>query len=287
MTFLFNIGFLNFRFIDAIDVLLVTFLLYQLYKLLRGTVAVKIFLGVLVIYLIYLTVDALGMELMSSIIGQFIGVGVLAAIIVFQQEIRRFLLLVGKTNPFDNKLLSRFISKKHDYNHCSEEEIEIILTTMKTLSATRTGALIVLPKSTELKFFSETGHELDAKLSKPLLLSIFNKESPLHDGAVIIKKGRISAASCIMPVSDAENLPESFGLRHRAAVGMTSETDAIVLIVSEETGLISLSESSKVEYNLSIAELRKKIHQLLEGEEIDQTSLSSFQIKLPSLFKKV
>jgi len=273
LIFLFNIGFLTFRFIDALDILLVTFLLYQLYKLLRGTVAVKIFLGILLIYLFYLMVNALGMELMTSIIGQFIGVGVLAAIIVFQQEIRRFLLLVGKTNPFDNKFIGKIFSKKNEQSNFSEEDIEIVLNTLKTLSATRTGALIVFPRSSELKFYAETGQSLDAILSKALLISIFNKESPLHDGAVIINKGRVVASGCIMPVSDDDGLPQHFGLRHRAALGMSSETDALVLIVSEETGLLSMSADSKVSYNLSIAALRKKILKLLviKGEEDDNS----------------
>lgn len=259
MIYVFNIGFLNFRLVDAIDILLVTFLLYKMYELLRGTVAVRIFIGILAVYLTYLVVDGLGMELLSTIFGQFIGVGVLAAFILFQQEIRKFLLIVGKTNPFDNKVMHKIFIKKNEQSNYAPQDIEEMLDAIKTLSATRTGALIVLPKSSELRFYVETGQLLDANLSKPLLLSIFNKESPLHDGGVIIYKGKVVASSCILPVTDKDDLPQHYGLRHRAAVGMTEETDASVIIVSEETGLMSFCMNGEMEYNLSIHDLRKNL----------------------------
>ncbi|MFK7899452.1 MAG: diadenylate cyclase CdaA [Cyclobacteriaceae bacterium] len=267
MIQLIAIGFLSFRFIDLLDILLVTFLLFQLYKLLKGTVAIRIFLGILAIYLIYLVVHALGMELLSSIFGQFIGVGVLAAIILFQQEIRRFLLLIGKTNPLNNKMVGKLL-KKGTNQGVALDEINIVLDSLKTLSATRTGALIVFPGSTELRFYANTGVELNAKLSKPLLISIFNKESPLHDGAVILSKGRVAAACCIMPVSENEEIQQSMGLRHRAAIGIAEVTDAVVLIVSEETGLISFCTEGIIEHNLPLAEVRKKLNEHLLSEEV-------------------
>lgn len=267
MIYLFSIGFLEVSWVDVIDIMLVSILLYQVYKLMRGSVAVKIFLGVLSLYLIYLIVRAAQMELLGLILGQFMGVGVLAAIILFQPEIRKFLLLIGKTTDFNkgNFFNSLFVWKrrtpKEAYN------ITPIIEAAKTLGGTNTGALIVLSKDSELKFYAESGDIIDAYLSKRLLLSIFNKHSPLHDGAVIIFKGKIKAARCILPVSENDALPAQFGLRHRAALGMSEITDTMVLIVSEETGQFSLARNGKLLHNLSPQELRKKINDYLTTED--------------------
>lgn len=267
MIYLFSIGFLEVSWVDVIDIMLVSILLYQVYKLMRGSVAVKIFLGVLSLYMIYLIVRAAQMELLGLILGQFMGVGVLAAIILFQPEIRKFLLLIGKTTDFNkgNFFNGLFVwkrrSPKEAYN------ITPIIEASKTLGGTNTGALIVLSKDSELKFYAESGDIIDAYLSKRLLLSIFNKHSPLHDGAVIIFKGKIKAARCILPVSENDALPAQFGLRHRAALGMSEITDTMVLIVSEETGQFSLARNGKLLHNLSPQELRKKINDYLTTED--------------------
>ena len=267
MIYLFSIGFLEVSWVDVIDIMLVSILLYQVYKLMRGSVAVKIFLGVLSLYLIYLIVRAAQMELLGLILGQFMGVGVLAAIILFQPEIRKFLLLIGKTTDFNkgNLLNGLFVWKKkaarESYN------ITPIIEASKSLGGTNTGALIVLSKDSELKFYAESGDIIDAYLSKRLLLSIFNKHSPLHDGAVIIFKGKIKAARCILPVSESDSLPAQFGLRHRAALGMSEITDTLILIVSEETGQFSLAKNGKLMHNLSPQELRKKINEYLTAEQ--------------------
>lgn len=265
--YLFSIGFLEVSWVDVIDIMLVSILLYQVYKLMRGSVAVKIFLGVLSLYLIYLIVRAAQMELLGLILGQFMGVGVLAAIILFQPEIRKFLLLIGKTTDFNkgNVLKSVFKWKRRR----SEETYNItpIIEAAKTLGGTNTGALIVLSKDSELKFYAESGDIIDAFLSKRLLLSIFNKHSPLHDGAVIIHKGKIKAARCILPVSESDSLPAQFGLRHRAALGMSELTDTMILVVSEETGQFSLARNGKLMHNLSPQELRKKINDYLTMED--------------------
>ncbi|MFL5730269.1 MAG: diadenylate cyclase CdaA [Cytophagaceae bacterium] len=260
MTLLFKIGFIEISWIDIIDILLVSFLLYQLYKLLKGSIAVKIFLGLLSIYLIYLIVKALRMELLTAILGQFIGVGVIAALILFQQEIRKFLLLVGKTTAFNNeKFFGRWPWRR---NSKAKETVNLnpIIDSAKILGSSNTGALIVFAKSSELKFYAESGDILDAQISKRLIISIFQKTSPLHDGAMIISNGRIKAARCILPVSESSELPASFGLRHRAAIGMTEVTDSIVLVVSEETGQISLSVNGKMDTNLSKSELKSKLN---------------------------
>ncbi len=251
-----------------IDIALVAALLYQVYKLLKGSVAIKIFLGFLSLYLIYLLVRALRMELLSAILGQFMGVGVIAAIIIFAPEIRKFLLIVGRSSIFsDDNILKDilfFWRKKEN----SAFNISPIIDASKILAGSNTGALMVISSSTELKFYAESGDIMDAELSKRLLISIFNKYSPLHDGAVIIHKGRIKAARCILPVTERE-VPAQFGLRHRAGIGMSEATDALILVVSEETGQISMMKNGKVLHNLSFQEIREIINDYLNNEDLD------------------
>lgn len=261
MIFLFSVGFLEINLLDIIDILLVTVLLYQLYKLLTGSVALKIFLGLLSIYLLYLVVRAAGMELLSIILGQFMGVGVLAAIILFQPEIRRFLLLIGKTTAFNNDRFFRGFPWKRDQT--DKLSLTPFIEAAKSLAGKNTGALIVFSKSSELKYYAESGDLIDAVVSKRLLMSIFNKYSPLHDGAVIISGNRIKAARCILPVTENNDIPASMGLRHRAAIGLTEVTDSIVLVVSEETGQIALVRNGEVFRNLSSSDLRMKLNHFL------------------------
>jgi diadenylate cyclase len=261
LIFLFSIGFLEIELLDVIDILLVTALLYQLYKLLTGSVALKIFLGLLSIYLLYLVVRAAGMELLTIILGQFMGVGVLAAIILFQPEIRRFLLLIGKTTAFNNDRFFRGFPWRREQT--DKLSLTPFIEAAKSLAGKNTGALIVFAKSSELKYYAESGDLIDAIISKRLLVSIFNKNSPLHDGAVIISGNRVKAARCILPVSENQEIPASMGLRHRAAIGLTEITDSIVLVVSEETGQIAIVRNGEVFRNLSSSDLRLKLNQFL------------------------
>lgn len=251
-----------------IDIALVAALLYQVYKLLKGSVAIKIFLGFLSLYLVYLLVRALRMELLSAILGQFMGVGVIAAIIIFAPEIRKFLLIVGRSSIFsDDNILKDilfFWRKKEN----SAFNISPIIDASKVLAGSNTGALMVISSSTELKFYAESGDIMDAELSKRLLISIFNKYSPLHDGAVIIHKGRIKAARCILPVTERD-VPAQFGLRHRAGIGMSEATDTLILVVSEETGQLSMMKNGKVLHNLSFQEIREIINDYLNNENLD------------------
>ena len=221
------------------------------------------------------------MELLSSILGQFMGVGVLATIILFQQEIRKFLLVIGKSTSFksnDSFFRSFAIWRKQevgDYN------ISPIIDAIKIMSGTNTGALIVFTKDSELKFYVDSGDFIDAEISNRLLLAIFNKYSPLHDGAVIIHKNRIRAARCILPVSENDSLPAQYGLRHRAAVGMSELTDTLILIVSEETGEMSMAKNGIVDRNLSGMEIRQKINEYLSTvvEESNSTEASGKEEK--------
>lgn len=284
MKLLFKIGFLDVSLVNLIDIALVSILIYQVYKLMRGSVAIKIFLGFLSIYLIYLVVSAAQMELLTIILGQFMGVGVLAAIILFQQEIRKFLLIVGKSSIFSNENLWQellFWRKRESLAF----NVTPIIEASKTLSGSSTGALIVLSRNSELKFYAESGDLIDALVSKRLLVSIFNKYSPLHDGGVIIFNGRVKAARCILPVTERE-VPAQFGLRHRAAIGMSEATDSLVLIVSEETGQVSLAKNGKILHNLSFQEVREIINNYLTGEEIDEKFEPVSRSERPQDFKK-
>ena len=263
-----------------VDIALVSFLLYQVYKLLKGSVAIKIFLGFLSIYLVYLLVRALRMELLSSILGQFMGVGVIAAIIIFAPEIRKFLLLIGRSSLLSDDNVWKdilFFWRKKDN---SSFNISPIIDASKTLAGSNTGALMVISKSTELKFYAESGDILDAELSKRLLVSIFNKYSPLHDGAVIIHNGKIKAARCILPVTERE-VPAQFGLRHRAGIGMSEATDAVILIVSEETGQISMAKNGKVLHNMSFQEVRETLNDYLNSLDVDSRfeNLEDYEMK--------
>lgn len=266
MIYLFSIGFLEVKWVDIIDILLVGILLYQVYKLMRGSVALSIFFGFLSLYLLFLVVKAAQMELLTAILGQFMGVGVLAVIVLFQQEIRKFLLLIGKTTTFnrDNFFKSFWRNRQDEHDRIN---ITPIIDSCKSLSGSNTGALIVFSKNSPLKFYAESGDEIDAVVSKRLILSIFNKYSPMHDGAVIIHNNRVKAARCILPVTERDNLPAEFGLRHRAAIGMTELTDTLVVVVSEETGQISTVQNGNIAHNLPTKELRKKINQYLFEEE--------------------
>ncbi|PIQ46919.1 MAG: TIGR00159 family protein [Cytophagales bacterium CG12_big_fil_rev_8_21_14_0_65_40_12] len=270
MIYAFKLGFLDIRWVDIVDILLVSVLLYQVYKLLKGSVAVRVLVGFLSLYLIYLVVKAAQMELLAGILGQFMGVGVLAAIIIFSQEIRKFLLILGKTSFRNSGILeSIFIWRKRRPK--INMNITAVIEAAKSLSGSNTGALMVFSRNTELKFYADSGDLLDAFISKRLLISIFNKYSPLHDGAVILYEGRIKAARCLLPVSERDNLPAQWGLRHRAALGMSEATDTLILIISEETGQMSIARNGKIDNNLSAPEIRKKLNRYLREEEAEST----------------
>ena len=284
----FRLGFLSVGWLDAIDILLVSLLLYHVYKLMKGSVAVKIFGGFLSLYLIYLVVKAAQMELLSSILGQFMGVGVIAAIILFQQEIRKFLLLIGKSTTLnrDTFYKSLFIWRKADN---SQFNITPVIDACKAMSGTETGALIVFSRDSELKFYVDSGDKVDGLISSRLLLSIFNKYSPLHDGAVIIYNGRISAARSILPVSENDNLPAQYGLRHRAAIGMSEVTDTMIVVVSEETGQMSLARNGYIWHNLTALELRRKINEYLfeTGDEAPVGAVTPNEVKEESIQSQI
>jgi uncharacterized protein (TIGR00159 family) len=194
------------------------------------------------------------------------GVGVLAMIILFQPELRKFLLLIGRTTEINRDDLFKTIT---NWRSEPDEEFEIseLIEALKTLKATRTGALIVFTRDIELKFYVETGVPINAEISKPLVLSIFNKNSPLHDGAIIIHKGKIKAARCVLPVSENDNLPTHYGLRHRSAIGMSEITDTLVIAISEETGRLILARNGKYLRALKLKQVEQRVLEYLHKQE--------------------
>lgn len=235
--------FIQIRIVDIIDVVLVALLLYGLYRLLKGTAAISIFIGIVAIFLISQLVNALQMELLSSILGAFVSVGFIALIIIFQPEIRRFLFTIGaKTQTGENKMFHIF---KRKSRHISLDT-DTICQACRAMSDIKQGALIVITRQNTLADIVMTGVTIEAEISKPLIENIFFKNSPLHDGAMIITDNKITAARCILPVTNNTDLPGHYGLRHRAAIGVSENNDCIVIVVSEETGAISLVKEGKI-----------------------------------------
>lgn len=230
--------FLNLRILDVVDIVFVAILLYYLYKLVKGTVAVNIFIGIVIVYLMWKLTELLQMELLSSVLGEFIGVGMFALIVVFQQEIRKFLLMIGSTNFTQRRKFFRQFKFVKDDTQIKTNLIAIVKA-CESMARNYTGALIIIQKSTKLDFIKISGDAMNIELNQPIIESVFFKNSPLHDGAMVIEGNMITATRVILPVSNDRTIPLRFGLRHRAAVGITEKTDALALVVSEENGQIS------------------------------------------------
>lgn len=244
--------------LDIIDIILVAFILYQLYRLIRGTAAITIFMGIFIVYLFWKVVELLQMELISSIMAAVFGGGVIILIIVFQQEIRRFLLMIGSRYMGGGSYsLERFFTGGSVASRQKQTDIEEIIRAVEWLVEMKHGAIIVIARRSTLELYSEGGETINARVSAELLKSIFFKDSPLHDGAVLIESGKIYAARCPLPATDNPNLPPRFGMRHRAAIGISELTDCLVIVVSEERGKISLAEFGEVDENIKTNELRK------------------------------
>jgi uncharacterized protein (TIGR00159 family) len=250
--------FTDFRVIDAIDILLVAALLYYLHRLVKGTVAINIFIGIVIIYGIWRLTEILEMELLSKILGGFLGAGMFALIVVFQQEIRNFLLMVGSTNFNTKRFVKQFKSISKD--SVATTDIEPIMEAIKKMSASKTGALIVIKRNNSLDFVKSSGDVMNVTVNQPIIESIFYKNSPLHDGAMLIEENKITATRVILPVSSDRKIPLRFGLRHRAAVGVTEKSDAVALIVSEESGQISYLKDGDFVLFENISELTKLLN---------------------------
>lgn len=260
--------FITIRILDVVDILLVAVLLYQMYRLIKGTVAFNIFIGFFLVYVFWLLVKAMNMELLGTLMGQFIGVGVLALVVVFQQEIRHFLLLIGT-----NYQLSRTFGLEKLFNLektklATNQQIKEIVRACDNLARSKTGALIVIPHKIELKEIIRSGEKINARISSALLETIFFKNTPLHDGAVVVVGNRIAAARCILPLTEKPDLDPGLGLRHRAALGISEVTDAMAIVVSEERGSISLAIKGELMYKISLVQLATELEKVIIEETL-------------------
>ncbi len=270
MTLILSIaGILNMTFVDVLDIFLVGLIIYLVIRWLKDSAALNIVLAILMIYVLMVVVDALNMKMMSRLVSTFIDVGVVALIVIFQPEIRHFLLRIGsgEIGRRGNKFISKLFGEKNqtmDRNVLNE-----ITEACRAMSADKTGALIVIPHKINLNYIAETGDRIDALVNRRLIMNIFFKNSPLHDGAMIIENGRIVAARCTLPITQRTDIPPHYGMRHKAAFGMTEESDADVVVVSEETGTISYFKEGNVTTIGNINELKLLLGQQDQNKKND------------------
>ena len=254
-------NFIDFKVTDILDIVLVAVLLYYIYKLVRGSVAINIFIGIVIVWAFWKLTELLGMEMISSLVGAFMQVGLIALIIVFQQEIRKFLLMIGSTN-FANKrnFIKHFKFLKQE-GLTTSIDVDAILKACDKMAHSKTGAILVIERNNSLDFIKNSGDRMNVEINQPIIESIFYKNSPLHDGAAVIVDNFIVATRVILPVSNERNIPLRFGLRHRAAVGITEKTDALCIVVSEETGLISYIKNGEFVLYDSLTQLGTMLKQ--------------------------
>lgn len=254
-------NFLKFSFIDAIDIIVVGLILYYIYRLLRGTVAINIFLGIVIIFGIWKLTQILEMELLSGILGQFIGMGLIALVVVFQQEVRKFLLVLGSSKITKYKEFFKKIpfSKKETANFMANHTATILVSACQKMGDEKTGALLILERNQSLDFVKVSGDKMNIELNLPILESIFYKNSPLHDGALVIEGNYIVATRVVLPVVTQIVIPKKYGLRHRAAISFTEKTDAVALVVSEETGKVSYIKNGEFIPYQSFEDLIEKV----------------------------
>ncbi len=254
-----QIGFVPVRWLDLVDVAVTAFLVYQGYRLIQGTIAVQVAVGLLALYLVGQLVDAAQLTTLSTLFGAVGAQFVLAILILFAPEIRQALFLLGR-NPIVRRLVTQPPRQK-----ITDE----VVAALEEMSRDRVGSLIAFARSTGLRNYIESGTQLQADVERDLLTSIFFPNSPLHDGAVIIQGQKIEAARCILPVSDARGLDPHLGLRHRAAVGLTERTDAFVIVSSEETGKLSVAENGRLDVGLSLAEVEARLNAAFSPDRPD------------------
>ena len=239
---------------DLIDILLVALMLYYIYRLMKVSRSLNVFIGILMFVLVWILVKhVFEMRLMGNIMSQLMSVGVIALIILFQDEIRKFFYSLGARQHF--RFFTRYFSNTSKAAKVDKETIMPIVLACMNMARQKVGALIVIEKGVALDDIVDTGDKIDARINQRLIENIFFKNSPLHDGAMIISKRRIKAAGCILPVSHNNDIPKEFGLRHRAAMGISQESDALAIVVSEETGRITVAQQGELRQRLSAEEL--------------------------------
>jgi diadenylate cyclase len=251
---------------DIIDIFLVAVLLFQMFRLLRRSGAANVFIGILAFIICWFLVSyVFRMELLGAILGRVVSVGAFALIVLFKDEIRGFLQRIGTTRKWSifNPIKSLFRTAGEDQKRSNYDLIQIVLA-CRNLSKASTGALIVITRSNDLQFYQYSGEQINANINSRLIENIFFKNSPLHDGAMIISQHKIKSVACILPVSKDQSIPKRMGLRHRAALGITEQSDAVAIIVSEETGQISYAENGKISINIRPQELEHLLSQVID-----------------------
>ncbi|HNB81025.1 MAG TPA: diadenylate cyclase [Chitinophagaceae bacterium] len=257
--------FQHITFIELLDILFVLLIIFQLYRALRKSVAFNIFIGTVVIYFLWLLVKRIHMPLMSEILDRLVSIGLIGLIVVFQPEVRKFLIGLGRRSPFGkNGFVSRLFQSNSLNKYIVEEEvIEEISEAIQFMQENKTGAILVIACSGKIELDLHTGKMIQGKVSAKLLESIFCKSSPLHDGAVLIDRETIIAAAVVLPLSDNIKLPEHIGLRHRSGVGASEQNDVLVVIVSEERGEISLAKNGQLRQAVRLEEVKQEMYQAL------------------------
>ena len=264
------IGFLEFGIKDLLETLVIATALYYLYKWIRGTFAIQAALGLLFVILLTVAVSILGFTTLNFMLRSVLDVGVLAVFIIFQPEIRKLLYSLGQNTSFN-----RFIGRTG-----SDSVIDEVIEAVRNMSHSKTGALIVFARSSSLQDLVDVGVRIDAQVNAELLQTIFQKETPLHDGAVIIRNNRIVAASCYLPISQNPNIASVFGTRHRAAVGISETNNVFVVVVSEESGRISVARNGELTSGLSIQKLRAEMEQNIGDGKEDEKGFSAEKAEL-------
>ncbi len=250
------LNFIDFEITDVLDIILVAVLLYYIYKLVRGSAAINIFLGIVIVWGFWKLTELLGMEMISSMVGAFMQVGLIALIIVFQQEIRKFLLMIGSTNFANKRNFLKHFKFLRQEGLTTSTNIDEVVNACQKLSETKTGAILVIERNNSLDFIKSSGDKMNIEINQPIIESIFYKNSPLHDGAAVIENNYIVATRVILPVSNERKIPLKYGLRHRAALGISEKTDALSIVVSEETGGISYIKNGGFAHFKDLEELK-------------------------------
>ena len=262
-------GFLNMSLADILDIILLGLIIFFMFKWIKDTSAMSIFIAIVSLYIIRVLVGAFNMRLMVAIMDMVLDVGVLALIVIFQPEIRRFLIRLGNrymNNASGKRFLNRILGRNTAASATVSEEVNDLAEACRHMAEDKTGALIVIAHNFPLDEIVNTGDKIDAAIHSRLITNLFFKNSPLHDGAMIIAGGRIVAARCTLPITERTDIPASYGMRHKAAIGITESTDADAVVVSEETGKISFVKGGKVTPIQNINELKLLLSTSLSNE---------------------
>ena len=257
--------FLHFTLVDLVDIILVAAVIFLIYRWIRGSSAINIFIAIIILFIVRVIATAMNMKMVSAMLGTILDVGAIAIIVIFQPEIRRFLNNIGRTAG-QNNVMKKFFRRQQAEGLDSGLISEIVLA-VEQMAATKTGALIVVRRRDNLQSIIATGDLIDARVSQRLVMNIFFKNSPLHDGAMIIVGDRIEAARCQLPMTARRDIPAHYGMRHRAALGVTEDTDADVIVVSEETGNVSYVHGGEIRTIKNIEELRAIVGKTLSAKE--------------------